>query len=166
MFISSEMWSGVLIKLISPPSRMRACPDWVSISCSRAKASKVTYPFILLRTPSFSSRPWPLAVTSVVDTVTRLPSVPARLLVYTDNSNTVDIFHSLRSLPPYNDLLKFTVSLLIKFNISLRVVHVPGVDNDVADALSRFDNARALAACPGLSISSFQPPRIALGQEK
>lgn len=107
-----------------------------------------------------------LAVVSVVDAVTRLPSIPARLLIYSDNSNTVDIFHSLRSLPPYNDLLKFTVSLLIKFNISLRVVHVPGVDNGIADALSRFDNARALAACPGLSISTFQPPRAALGQEK
>ena len=107
-----------------------------------------------------------LAVTSVVDAVTRLPSIPARLLIYSDNSNTVDIFHSLRSLPPYNDLLKFTVSLLIKFDISLRVVHVPGVDNGIADALSRFDNTRALAACPGLTISSFQPPRVALGLEK
>lgn len=107
-----------------------------------------------------------LAVVSVVDAVTRLPSIPARLLIYSDNSNTVDVFHSLRSLPPYNDLLKFTVSLLIKFNISLRVVHVPGVYNDVADALSRFDNARAIDACPGLSISSFQPPRVALGPEQ
>ena len=37
-----------------------------------------------------------LAVTSVVDAAT---SVPTRLLVYSDKSNTVDIFHSLRSLP-------------------------------------------------------------------
>ena len=107
-----------------------------------------------------------LAVTSVVDAATRLPILPTRLLIYCDNSNTVDIFHSLRSLPPYNDLLKYTVSLLIKFNISLRVVHVPGEDNDIADALSRFDNARATAACPGLSIFPFQSPRVALGQEK
>jgi hypothetical protein len=107
-----------------------------------------------------------LAVVSVVEAVTRLPSIPARLLVYSDNSNTVDIFHSLRSLPPYNDLLKFTVSLLIKFNISLRVVHVPGLDNSIADALSRFNNARASATCPELSISLFQPPRVVLGQEK
>jgi hypothetical protein len=38
------------------------------------------------------------------------------------------------------------------------------LDNVVADALSRFENARALAASPGLSISSFQPPRMAMGQ--
>ena len=107
-----------------------------------------------------------LAVASVVDAATRLSTVPSRLLIYSDNSNTVDIFHSLRSLPAYNGLLKFTVSLLIKFHISLRVVHIPGDDNSVADALSRFDNRRALAVCPDLFISTFQPPRLALGQEK
>jgi hypothetical protein len=104
-----------------------------------------------------------LAVVSVVDAVTSFPVVPKRLLVFSDNTNTVDIFNSLRSLPPYNDLLKFTVSLLIKFNISLRVVHTPGIDNVVADSLSRFENTKAVAACPGLSISKFQPPRVTMG---
>lgn len=107
-----------------------------------------------------------LAVVSVIDAVTRLPSVPSRLLVFSDNMNTVNIFHSLHSLPPYNDLLKFAVSLLLKFNISLRVIHIPGVDNVIADALSRFENPRALAACPGLSISFFQPSHIVMGREK
>ena len=106
-----------------------------------------------------------LAVVSVVEAVTRLPSIPTRLLVFSDNTNTVNIFHTLRSLPLYNDLLKFTVSLLIKHNISLRVVYVPGVDNVVADSLSRFENTKAVAACPDLSISSFQPPRLAMGQD-
>ena len=86
-----------------------------------------------------------LAVVSVVDAVTRLPSIPSRLLVFSDNTNSVDIFHSLRSLPPYNGLLKFTVSLLIAHGISLRVVHVPGVDNSIADSLSRFENEKAPA---------------------
>ena len=106
-----------------------------------------------------------LAVVSVVDAVARLSTTPVRLLIYSDNSNTVDIFHSLRSLPPYNDLLKFTVSLLIKHNISLRVMHVPGVNNIVADSLSQFENTKALAVCPGLTISCFQPPRVAMGRE-
>ena len=104
-----------------------------------------------------------LAVVSVVDAVTQLPTIPSRLLIFSDNTNTVDIFHSLRALPPYNDLLKFTVSLLLKYDISLRVVYTPGVDNVIADSLSRFENTRAVAACPGLSISNFQPPRIAMG---
>ena len=106
-----------------------------------------------------------LAVVSIVDAVTRLPTIPARLLVFSDNTNTVNIFNSLRSLPVYNDLLKFTISILIKFNISLRVVHIPGVDNVIADFLSRFENTKAIAECPGLAISTFQPPRIAMGQE-
>jgi hypothetical protein len=106
-----------------------------------------------------------LAVVSVVHAATRMRNVPHRLLVYSDNTNTVNIFHSFRALPPYNDLLKFTVSLLIEYDISLRVVYVPGIDNIIADSLSRFENARALTACPGLTISSFQPPRLALGQD-
>jgi hypothetical protein len=106
-----------------------------------------------------------LAVASVVDAATRLSPIPTRLLVFTDNTNTVDIFHSLRCLPPYNDLLKITVSTLIKYGISLRVIHVPGVKNSIADALSRFDNAKATDLCPHLSISKFQPPRVAMGHE-
>jgi hypothetical protein len=107
-----------------------------------------------------------LAVVSVVDAVTRLPSIPLRLLVFSDNSNAVNIFHSLHAQPVYNDLLKYAVSLLLRFNISLRVVHVPGVENVVADALSYFENTRALAAYPGLSMSSFQPPRMVIGNVK
>ena len=49
-----------------------------------------------------------LAVTSAVDAATRLSPTPSRLLVYSDNTNTVDIFHSLRALPAYNGLLKYT----------------------------------------------------------
>ena len=106
-----------------------------------------------------------LAIVSVVDAASRLPSVPSRLLIFSDNTNSVDIFHSLRSLPPYNNLLKFTVTLLIAHGISLRVVHVPGDDNGIADALSRFENDRARSLCPGLAISNFEPPREALGQD-
>jgi hypothetical protein len=106
-----------------------------------------------------------LAVVSVIDTVTRLPHIPSKLLVFSDNTNTVNMFHSLRALPPYNELLKFTVSILIKYNISLRVVYIPGADNVIADSLSRYENTKAFAACPDLSISSFQPPRVALGQD-
>jgi hypothetical protein len=106
-----------------------------------------------------------LAVVSVMDAITQLPSIPTRVLIFSDNSNTVDIFHSLRSLPPYNGLLKFTVSILLKYSISLHVVHVPGVDNFVANSLSRFENSKAISACPGLSISTFQPPRVPMGQD-
>jgi hypothetical protein len=104
-----------------------------------------------------------LVVVSIVNAVTHMSNIPSKLLVLSDNSNTVDIFQSLRCKPAYNDLLKFTVSLLLRHRISLRVVHVPGVDNIVADALSRFENERAIAACQGLQISTFQPPRVTMG---
>jgi hypothetical protein len=81
-----------------------------------------------------------LAVVSAVDAVMCMMSVLACLLIFSDNSNTVDFFHSLQCQPPYNDLLKFTVSLILKHGILLRVLHVPGVDNDVADHLSQFEN--------------------------
>ena len=106
-----------------------------------------------------------LAVVSVVDMVTQMPNVPSKLLIFSDNTNTVNIFNSLRSLPIYNELLKFTVSILIKFNISLRVTYIPGPDNIIADSLSRYQNTKALATCPDLAISSFQPPRVTLGQD-
>jgi hypothetical protein len=72
--------------------------------------------------------------------------------------NTVNIFNSLRAKGAYNEILKSAISLLISHNISLRVFHVPGSENVVADALSRFENMRAVAACPHLTISSFEPP--------
>jgi hypothetical protein len=106
-----------------------------------------------------------LAVVSAVEAATRRSPIPTRLLIFSDNTNTVNIFHSLRALPAYNGLLKFTVSLLLKHDMSLRVIHIPGIDNTIADALSRYDNAKAFACCPRLTISHFQPPRMTLGRD-
>ena len=83
--------------------------------------------------------------------------VEGRFVIYTDNSNTVDIFSSLRALPPYNHLLKTAVDILDSGRHDLRVLHVPGVDNAVADALSRRDFMRAIALTPGLKIANFEP---------
>jgi hypothetical protein len=104
-----------------------------------------------------------------------------RFVVYTDNLNTVDIFNTLRALPPYNHLLKTAVDILNQGDHDLRVLHVPGVDNAVADALSRADFHRALDLAPYLKINhfepwswspsgenslAFQPPRGTLGVEE
>jgi hypothetical protein len=82
-----------------------------------------------------------------------------RFLIYTDNLNTVDIFSSLRALPAYNILLREAVDLMMAGNHELRVLHVPGDKNQVADALSRNDFDRAVRLCPRLrnNISRFQP---------
>ena len=39
----------------------------------------------------------------------------------------------------------------------MRVLHVPGVDNAVADALSRADFRRAIDLVPDLKILPFEP---------
>ncbi|KAI0374164.1 DNA/RNA polymerase [Pilatotrama ljubarskyi] len=89
---------------------------------------------------------------------------PCRLAIYTDNLNTVQMFDSHRSLPIFTDLLLFASRLLIEAqNIDLRVWHVAGVHNTVADALSRGLFSVALQYAPSLHITTFIPPRLPLG---
>jgi hypothetical protein len=75
----------------------------------------------------------------------------------------VHIFNSLSCLPSYNHLLRRAVDILLSNNINLRILHVPGVDNGVADALSRCSFSTALTLNPDLKISPFQPSRWTLG---
>ena len=96
------------------------------------------------------------------DAVSHLTS-PSRIAIYTDNSNTVDIFNSLRCLPAYNGILKRAVSLLMSTDHQLRVFHIPGEHNDIADALSRQSFAKAILARPDMHIHQFEPPQMMLG---
>jgi hypothetical protein len=89
-----------------------------------------------------------------------------RLVIYSDNQNTVDIWHSLKAITPYNHLLILGIDELIDSKIDARVLHVPGVENAVADALSRFNNEAALKLVPKLQIFNFQPPQGTLGATK
>lgn len=91
------------------------------------------------------------------------PERPARLTILTDNSNTVDMFDSLGARPAYNEILRLSVDIRVSSHIDLRVLHVPGKDNNVADAISRnaFDAAKLFA--PGLAIGTFEPPLVKPG---
>ncbi|KAJ7675541.1 hypothetical protein B0H17DRAFT_1207580 [Mycena rosella] len=88
---------------------------------------------------------------------------PTRLSIFTDNLNTVQIFSSLAAEPAYNILLKAAVDLLILHHVDLRVLHIPGIENTVADAISRENFIIAYSTVPGLLITQFQPPRCVLG---
>jgi hypothetical protein len=79
-----------------------------------------------------------------------------RFVIYTDNQNTVDIFSSLHAKPEYNILLREAVNLLMSANHDLRVLHVPGEQNQVADALSHGQFDRAL---------HLRPVRATVGSE-
>jgi len=56
--------------------------------------------------------------------------------IYTDNLNTVQIFNSLACLPDYNQILRRAIDIVLTHDIDLRILHVPGEQNTVADALS------------------------------
>jgi hypothetical protein len=83
--------------------------------------------------------------------------VGSRIVLYTDNFNTVSIFCSLRCLPDYNLLLREAVNLVTEKDNDFRVLHIEGKKNDVADALSRWDFNRALALVPDLMLTPFEP---------
>jgi hypothetical protein len=90
---------------------------------------------------------------------------PSKLLVYTDNMNTVDLFDRLRASSKYNPLLIATIDVLISRQISLRVAHVPGEQNIIADAISRsqaHENHIAIGDFV-IPISYFQPPPLRMG---
>ena len=101
-----------------------------------------------------------LCVLSAIVNVQSKAPKGSKILIYTDNSNSVDIFKSLRCLPDYNPLLKSAVDILIANNYSLRVLHVPGDKNLVADALSRVQFSVALSYEPALKLYNFNPPDL------
>lgn len=106
-----------------------------------------------------------LAVTSaLLNSVSRLQP-GQRVAIFTDNLNTISMFNSLAALP-HNWLLMVAVNAILAAQIDFRVFYVPGVDNVVADHLSRWKNVEAGLTSPGLSISPFEPPWNTLGQQK
>lgn len=98
-----------------------------------------------------------LAVLCALDDACHRFPPGSKLVIYTDNAVTVAMFNSLRALPEYNCILKAAVDLLFDGKLQLRVLHISGEDNEVADALSRSDFMRAIRLCPELTIKSFQP---------
>jgi hypothetical protein len=67
-----------------------------------------------------------LALCAALSWALSLSPRPARLAIFTDNSNTVSIFNSLRATDPYNSLLLWVVDKLIQAGTDLRVFHVSG----------------------------------------
>ena len=104
-----------------------------------------------------------LSVLSAIIYSTSLGIPLKKLLIYTDNLNTVQMFNSLSALPAYNDILKAAVDHLLSdlsIPIQLRVLHVPGECNTIADALSRGHLHNVVDNVPDIVINLFSPPRF------
>lgn len=97
--------------------------------------------------------------------LSHLSHIPRRVVIHCDNTNSVNLFSSFRASSTYNPILITLVDLLEGHGTQLQVVHIPGADNSVADALSRFRNDIALSLAPGLTIGPFQPPLLSLGAD-
>jgi hypothetical protein len=98
-----------------------------------------------------------LAVLSALNHISQHYPPDSKIVIFTDNFPTVAMFSSLRALPEYNCILKAAINILLRSQLNLRVLHIAGEVNEVADALSRGEFMRALQLHPGLSIRTFQP---------
>lgn len=96
------------------------------------------------------------AVLAAIDhAITHLGMVKQRIIIYTDNINTVDVYNTLHALPLYNQLLQIAVDLLIRSECQIRVVYIPTVRNGIADVLSHQQFTWALSYDPLLHIAEF-----------
>jgi hypothetical protein len=105
-----------------------------------------------------------LAVCSVFHHVANSCNAPPHcLVIYSDSSNTVDIFNTLHAIAPYNRLIISAMNVVLDHHIDYRVLHMQGVDNPIADAVSCYKNDLAASLCPRLVIHTFEPPQDVLG---
>lgn len=88
---------------------------------------------------------------------TRSP-VPKRVAIFSDNTNTVDIFNSMRARGEFNEILKFAVDILMRHNIDLCVLHIAGTDNIIADHLSRGRLSDIKDIDDSLILLAYTPP--------
>lgn len=88
--------------------------------------------------------------------VRSLPLFP-RILVYSDNLDACNVFSSMSGRHPYYAMTLQAAAWIHDRNILLRVKHITGVENRIADYLSRglLNRVRDLDA--SLPISSFDP---------
>ncbi|KAF5372145.1 hypothetical protein D9758_004969 [Tetrapyrgos nigripes] len=83
-----------------------------------------------------------------------------RVIIFTDNSNTVSMFNSLHAKPDYNPLLITAMNILLDANMHLRVLHIPGSNNNIADAISRNKFEVVKSEARGATLHFFTPPEL------
>lgn len=82
-----------------------------------------------------------------------------RLVIYSDSQAAVSIFNTLHTRQSYNPLLMLAVDILIEKRIDLRVLHIPGKENTVADHLSRGTHAALQRTHPHVVVKRYDIPK-------
>lgn len=80
-----------------------------------------------------------------------------KILVCSDSSNVCDLFLSHRPSKKVSDLLSVLISKIISSKIDVRIAHIPGKKNILADALSRGMLSKVSEALPGATVLPFTP---------
>ncbi|KZV79148.1 hypothetical protein EXIGLDRAFT_581905, partial [Exidia glandulosa HHB12029] len=101
-----------------------------------------------------------LCVLSALDWASAQEPRPARIAVFTDSLDSVHMFRSLKAGPLFNPIILASCQLQLERSVSFRAFHVPGLQNGVADALSRNRLDLATQLAPGLRIRPFAAPSL------
>ena len=82
-----------------------------------------------------------------------------RIVVFCDNEATVHIINKGRSsVPIINRFVRRLTWTSVLSNFTIRACHIPGLDNKIADALSRFKFQEFRNLCPNAAPSSLRCP--------
>ena len=84
-----------------------------------------------------------------------------RLVLKTDNAALVAVLQKQTSREPLVMILVRRLVLhCLRMSLMLSAEHVPGEDNEIADALSRFQMERFRALCPGVEAEPVETPPL------
>jgi hypothetical protein len=107
-----------------------------------------------------------VTVLAALEWAASLNAPPKHLAIHTNSTTSFAIFNTLRALEVYNPIIMAAVKIRLESNIDLRIFHIEGKKNVVANALSRCAFAVARLYMPDLSIRQFMPPLDMSGAAK
>ncbi len=84
-----------------------------------------------------------------------------RIIIRSDNKPVVSIINKQSSRSPeIMKLVRFFILQCLKANVAFRAIHIDGRDNDIADALSRFQMERFRQLAPGAEKEATEVPHF------
>ena len=101
-----------------------------------------------------------LALQHAADNLPMIWESDSCIVIFTNSSNTINIFSSLQCQPLYNPILHHAADILLISRLQLHMIHVPGLMNIMADLLSRGQLIEALTHNSNLTVHPFEPPPV------